>query len=183
MNRTLFLTIITILCTVSQLPQYQAVTLWNIRLIEQGEWWRILSGNFTHTNNIHLVMNMAALWVIAFLFRPTSKSLFLILLSSALFVGSSLLYSNLGIYAGLSGVLHGLFTFYALSEVFEGRKSSWLLVIGVVVKVTYEQLFGAPASTAELINAKVAIEAHLAGVIFGVIAAVVVAVHKRRQSD
>jgi len=43
-------------------------------------------------------------------------------------------------YVGLSGTLHGLFAFYALKEALGGRKSSWLLVIGVMLKVASEQL-------------------------------------------
>lgn len=174
MNRYLLLTIITVISAILQLPQIQATVIWHATLIEQGEWWRILTGNFTHTNVTHLIMNMAALWIITYLFRPTASSLLFILISSAIFVGGSLLFDNLTIYAGLSGVLHSIFAYYALCEALSGRRSSWLLVIGVIAKIAYEQWFGPSSSTAALIEANVAIEAHLAGGVFGTACAILV---------
>lgn len=178
MNRYLFLAIITAVSAALQIPQLQAVTIWNANLIQHGEWWRILSGNFTHTNLIHLVMNMAALWIMAYLFRPTANNLLIVLVSGSAFVGTCLLSSDMTTYAGLSGVLHSIFAFYSLTEAINGRRSSWLLVIGVIAKIGYEQWFGASASTAALINARVAIEAHLAGGIFGLLAAYMLHIKK-----
>ncbi len=74
-------------------------------------------------------------------------------------------------YVGLSGTLHGLFAYYALNEALNGRRSSWLLVLGVIGKVGWEQWFGASASTAELIGARIATEAHLAGLVGGLLLA------------
>lgn len=119
-------------------------------------------------------MNIAAMWVIAYLFKPSVKSLLGVLLLLSTSVGLGLLFSTLHSYAGLSGVLHGLFAFYALSEALYGRKSSWLLVIGLIIKIAHEQLYGASASTAKLISAEVATEAHLIGGVTGFILTVVV---------
>ncbi|BDP30839.1 hypothetical protein VV208B2_19190 [Vibrio vulnificus] len=82
-------------------------------------------------------------------------------------VGLANLLTSMQIYVGLSGTLHGLFAYFALRESLEGRKSSWLLVLGVVLKVAWEHWMGASASTSELIGARVAIEAHLAGMSSG----------------
>lgn len=180
MDRTLLITVfaITIICAILQLPQFQAITIWDARLIKQGEYWRLLSGNFTHTNAIHLAMNMAALWIISYLFRPSILQFVLFIIVCSLFIGVSLLYSDLDIYAGLSGVLHGIFAFYALQEALGARRSSWLLVFGLVVKIAYEQWFGAAQSTELLINAKVALGAHLAGSVFGLFTAVITRIRK-----
>ena len=161
------LLIVSLICALLQLPLLQKGVEWNATLIEQGQWWRILSGNFTHTNLPHMGMNLLALWIMSYLFRPAVKSLIITLAANSLFVGTAILLSSMQLYVGLSGVLHGIFAYYALTEALEGRKSSWLLVVGVIAKMGWEQLFGASPETASLIGARVAIEAHLAGGISG----------------
>ena len=68
---------------------------------------------------------------------------------------------------GLSGVLHGLFIWAAIEDIKQQRNTGWLLLIGVLTKIAWEQYFGASASTVSLINAKVATEAHLIGAFSG----------------
>nr|WP_245883943.1 rhombosortase [Vibrio albus] len=161
------LLLISLIITMLQIPALQTVAEWNAALIRQGQWWRILTGNFTHTNLPHMGMNLLALWVMGYLFQPTVKSFLTTLFFTSLFVGAAILLSSMQVYVGLSGALHGIFTYYALSEALSGRKSSWLLVVGVVAKIAWEQLYGASPETASLIGARVAIEAHLAGGIAG----------------
>lgn len=99
---------------------------------------------------------------------PSATSYAILLLIISLGVGTGLLFSSIPIYLGLSGSLHGLFAFYALSEALQGRKSSWLLLAGVVIKVIWEMTQGASVATAELIDARVAVEAHLTGVLIAI---------------
>ena len=106
------------------------------------------------------------------MFKPTARQLLIPLLLTSLAVGVMILASDMQSYIGLSGTLHGLFAYYALNEALNGRRSSWLLVLGVIGKVAWEQWFGASASTAELIGARVATEAHLAGLISGLLLSV-----------
>jgi len=112
-------------------------------------------------------MNLAGLWIISYLFQPSKKQLVLALLVISLVTGIALLFSSIQIYVGLSGTLHGLFGLFALSEALNGRRSSWLLVLGLIGKIAWEQLIGPSSTTGELINARVAIEAHLAGALAG----------------
>jgi rhomboid family GlyGly-CTERM serine protease len=88
-------------------------------------------------------------------------------------VGVLNLTTNMTSYVGLSGVLHGIFAYYALQESLQGRKGSWLLVIGVLAKVGWEMTMGASQSTSELINARVAVESHLFGALTGLVLAFV----------
>ncbi len=118
-------------------------------------------------------MNLAGLWIISYLFQPSKKQLVVALLVVSLVNGVALLFSSIQIYVGLSGTLHGLFGLFALREALNGRKSSWLLVLGLVAKIAWEQLVGPSSTTGELINARVAIEAHLAGAIAGGFTAVI----------
>lgn len=112
-------------------------------------------------------MNLAGLWIISYLFQPSKKQLVVALLVISLVTGVALLFSSIQTYVGLSGTLHGLFGLFALREALNGRKSSWLLVFGLVAKIAWEQLIGPSSTTGELINARIAIEAHLAGALAG----------------
>ena len=174
-----FLLLTSLVIALLQIPQIQPLVEWNAALIEQGQWWRILTGNLTHTNLPHLGMNLLALWVMGHLFRPAAKELMLVLVVISVSVGTAILFSSMQIYVGLSGALHGVFAYYALKEALEGRKSSWLLVVGVIAKIGWEQVYGASPETASLIGARVAIEAHLAGGISGIALAGILPLRKR----
>ena len=156
-----------LLCVIFQLEPVQAWVIWDKSAIVDGQWWRILTGNFSHTNYSHLLMNLAGLWIISYLFQPTRKQLISALILISLVTGLALLLSSIQVYVGLSGTLHGLFGLFALREALNGRQSSWLLVLGLVAKIAWEQLVGPSSTTGELINARVAIEAHLAGTLTG----------------
>jgi len=178
-NLYLLLSIVTLICFGLQTEPFSHFVTWQLNSIQEGQWWRIVTGNFTHTNYSHLAMNILGLWVISYIFKPTVRSLGLLLIVVSAGVGFSLLLSNLPNYMGLSGTLHGLFAFYSLQEALSGRKSSWLLVIGVIIKVVSEQWLGAPASTANFIQARVATEAHLAGLTLGLILSIFMVVKSR----
>lgn len=153
----------------AQLTPVSDFFVWDRSLIQQGEIWRLITGNFTHTNLLHLMMNAAALTVFCFIFKDilNPKKLWLLLFSISLLTGSFLLLSAMQSYVGLSGVLHGLFIWAAIEDIKQQRNTGWLLLIGVLAKIAWEQYFGASTSTISLINAKVATEAHLIGALNG----------------
>lgn len=128
-------------------------------------------------------MNLAGLWIISYLFQPNKKQLINALLFISLVTGVALLFSSIQIYVGLSGTLHGLFSLFALREALNGRNSSWLLVLGLIAKIAWEQFVGASSTTGELINARVAIEAHLAGALAGGFMAVIVFLMNKRTNQ
>ncbi|MDW6092399.1 rhombosortase [Vibrio rhizosphaerae] len=163
----LTLSLISVMCVLAQWPPLADLLVWNRQAIMQGQWWRIVTGNFTHTNIAHLSMNLIALWLISLIFRPAARGLWQQLLLLSLLIGIGLFWSDLYFYVGLSGILHGLFASFALGEALQGRKSSWLLVVGVCGKVIWEQCFGASEATQALIEAPVAIQAHLLGLAGG----------------
>nr|WP_255199252.1 rhombosortase [Vibrio sp. JPW-9-11-11] len=164
---------ISLVCIGLQFEPLASQFNWHRQLIVDGQWWRILTGNVTHTNFPHLAMNLAGLWVISFIFKPNEKSLLILLLLISLAVGSLNFLSSMTSYVGLSGTLHGLFAFFALQETLQGRKSSVFLVVGVLAKVVWELTMGASPSTSELINASVAVESHLYGALSGLVLAFV----------
>ncbi|MCG9730912.1 rhombosortase [Shewanella sp. Isolate13] len=144
-------------------------------LILDGQWWRLLSGNLLHTNAWHLYMNLAGFWVIISLHEPHYRAQGLAILFFVLClmqgIGLLLFCPSLMGYVGLSGMLHGLFTYGAIMDIRRGLKSGYLLLLGVILKVGYEQFFGASREMTELIGARVATEAHLVGLLSGLICA------------
>lgn len=171
MNLYLWLVIISMVCVGLQFEPLSSAAAWQLNAIQHGQWWRILTGNFTHTNFAHLAMNLAGLWLISYIFKPTVRLLLSALVLISLWVGIAVLMTDMSSYVGLSGTLHGLFACCALQEARQGRRSSWLLVAGVIAKAVWEQCYGSSLGTEALIQARVATEAHLAGVLGGLLLA------------
>jgi len=91
----------------------QAELVFHHQLIENGQWWRIIGGNFVHANIPHLLLNLSGLWIMCFLFIDSlsAKTFIISTLIMSLFVGFGLFYfdPSLQKYYGYSGVLYGLF--------------------------------------------------------------------------
>lgn len=147
--------------------------VFNRRLISQGEYWRLFSGHFLHTNGYHLLLNLSALlllWALHGNFYHY-KNYSLLFTFCALFCSAALYFLSPDIkqYVGLSGVLHGIFVFGAIMDIRNGDKTGYLLFIGVWLKILDEQYFGASTDVVDLIEANVAIDAHLWGALSGLI--------------
>jgi rhomboid family GlyGly-CTERM serine protease len=143
------------------------------QLITQGEVWRSFSAHFFHTNGFHLLLNLAALMLLWALHGQfyTVKNYSLLFISSALICSAGMYFFSPDIrqYVGLSGVLHGIFVFGAMMDVRQGDKTGYLLFVGVWLKIAHEQFYGASDEVATLIDANVAIDAHLWGAIGGLL--------------
>ena len=160
---------------IAQIPQLQPLLVWDRHAILDGQVWRILTGNITHTNWIHLSMNATAFVIISFIFRAHFSALRynLLILSLSLIIGVGLFATHISWYAGFSGVLHGLFAWGAIRDIQTKAKGGWLLLVGLIVKIGWEQCFGGSVSSAELIGVHVAIQAHLIGAISGAVIALI----------
>jgi len=143
------------------------------QLISQGEFWRILSGHFFHTNGYHLLLNLAALillWALHGQFYSL-KNYSLLFITSTLVCSAGLYFFSPDIsqYVGLSGVLHGIFVFGAIIDIRQKDKTGYLLFAGVWLKIAHEQFYGASEDVSTLIGASVAIDAHLWGAVGGLL--------------
>ncbi|NAW87547.1 rhombosortase [Photobacterium halotolerans] len=175
LSRSLLLSLLTIclFCVAAQLAPLNALLEWQRPLIEAGQWWRILTGNFTHTNWAHLGMNVSGLLIISYLFRfdLTTGRFWLLLASLSLIVGLSLLFTRLDGYSGLSGLLHGILIWGACQDIRAQRAGGRLLLIAGILKISWDLYSGGSAETASMINAQIAVEAHLAGAVGGLLLA------------
>lgn len=154
-------------------PEAAAWLEFDRNAIDQGQWWRILTGHFLHTNHWHLAMNLGGFALIMLLhgmyYRP------LLLWSNLLFgcvlIGLALLFwsPQISIYVGLSGWLHGLLVCGCCIDIQRQWSSGWLILAAVFGKVGWEQWQGASQDVVTLIDADVAVDAHLYGAIIGLL--------------
>lgn len=155
---------------------FQNDLFFNRNDINQGQWWKIISGNFTHSNIPHLLLNLSGLWILALLFIDSlsSKSFILSCAFLAIIVGLGLYYftPELMGYYGFSGVLYGLYFVAAVSAIlkqdFFTGISVALLISG---KIIWDYFTGGSQSSAELIGIPVANDAHLYGFIGAILIA------------
>lgn len=155
-------------------PDTVKLTLeYNRLAIANGQLWRLFSGHLLHSNFYHLLLNLAGLFVIMLLHAPLTHRLAfywqIIILSLATSIGLWFFASHIGIYVGLSGILHGVLCFGAVLDIRQGYRSGWLILLGLVTKLAYEHYHGPDVELAAIIAAEVAIEAHLFGAIAGLL--------------
>jgi rhomboid family GlyGly-CTERM serine protease len=105
-------------------PGWRELFLYERRLIDDGQWWRLWAGHFAHHGFVHLFWNLAVfvpagVWLERI--HPRMARVFLLLLPG--FVSAILFRFDpkLESYAGLSGITVGVLTLLALLQL---RKSS-----------------------------------------------------------
>lgn len=139
--------------------------------IDAGSLWMVVSSQFTHGNLAHLLLNATGvvfIWALHGEYTTATRYwLNLGMLSLLTGVAIYLFALDIHYYTGLSGVLHGVILWGALMDIKLGRKDGWLLLLGVIAKLAWEQFFGASDSIKDLIEANVAVDAHLYGAVCG----------------
>jgi rhomboid family GlyGly-CTERM serine protease len=114
--------------------------------IGQGEWWRLISGHWVHSDLEHAAWDIGALLMLGLLFEARLKpALFLVLFMGSLGVDLWLWYllPSLHYYCGLSGILNSLL---ALGLVQWWRQDRHPLIgltgLGAVAKIVWETVTG-----------------------------------------
>lgn len=171
MTQLRFVGVLAITLFIAQIPVLHQLMVWDRADILAGQWWRIVTGNLTHTNTAHLAMNLAGLVGVAFVHRQYYEGRSLVPMVGVMMVviGGVMFFAPFDWYAGLSGVLHGLFVWGVVRDIQHKMALGWLLLIGVVAKLGYEVYAGGDAMAADLIGASVAYQAHWAGAITGLV--------------
>ncbi len=146
-------------------------------LIEQGEVWRLLSGNFIHYNYHHLWLNLAGL-LLGMLLLAKLFSIWkwlLIMLFCALTTGLGLYFfdPDMRYYVGFSGCLHGILVVGTVKEYQRNKTIALLLLLFIISKVLWEQFIGA-LSPSLAQNTIIAVNAHLYGAFGGLVLALVI---------
>ena len=152
--------------------------------IASGEIWRLATGHLVHLDWNHLALNAAAFVGLGYLIETdghkgrhnllTVSAAGVATISAALY----LLSPATALYAGISGVLNGLFALVCLQFFASTRSWIWIaLLAGSIAKIAWESAFG-PAFSAALAWPPEPI-AHFAGLLAG---AVVYATHAWKRA-
>ncbi|MCM2679356.1 rhombosortase [Echinimonas agarilytica] len=148
--------------------------------------WVLLSAPLLHTNLYHLIMNLAAyVFLCAFNegslkgWRIVAVTLLMGAVSTAYF---ACLNDSLTSLVGLSGALHGCMVYLAIREFRSAPLIMSTLLVGICIKIGWELFNGGSAVSAHLIDATVAVQAHVGGALGGLITALCVGYVKRSDN-
>jgi rhomboid family GlyGly-CTERM serine protease len=154
--------------------------------IENGEYWRLVSGHLVHLGFGHLWPNLAALVVIGALFEGVYRNgdwwRASVASAAAIDLGLYLLDPGVLWYVGLSGVLHGFVAAGALALLLRREMLGAALAIGLGGKLLFEQIVGPVPFTAESVGGPVVVAAHLYGAAGGLLAEAAAQVLRRPHS-
>jgi len=142
--------------------------------IETGQIWRLLSCHFIHLSWGHLGVNIAGLsliWLFVGKWLPVNAT-GLTIIMPALVIGTGLFLFDPGIlqYAGLSGILHGIWLTGALFGMRAGYWDAYALTVLLIVKLMWEQISGSLPGSIVLSGNFVVVDAHLYGAAAGLLA-------------
>lgn len=175
-NRSYLIPLIIVLLSLSTLlfdNYLQQYLVYHREKFANFQYWQIITTHFFHTNLNHFILNVTAvalLWLLHGHYYNQSNYL-LVFVISALFctIGIHFLSNEIHVYVGLSGVLHGLFVWGALKDIEVKEKTGYFLLLGIILKIIHEQVYGANADLENIIAATVAIDAHLYGALGGLV--------------
>ncbi|MEE9352468.1 MAG: rhombosortase [Thiotrichaceae bacterium] len=153
---------------------FQSELLFQRNSINEGQLWRILTGNWVHTNYYHLLMNLTGLGFICLLFKDhfSIKHFYISLFMTTIAVGLGLYFFSpqLMWYAGLSGALYGLYIIAASAAL---KNKDYIASIPILIAIPAKLIWDSQHndlidSSAELIGAPIATDAHIYGLIAGI---------------
>jgi rhomboid family GlyGly-CTERM serine protease len=160
--------------------------------VQQGQLWRYVTAHWVHVGWLHLLLNGLGLVICVSLTTPGWSVARWLLCCVIMAVGISLLLMlfnpEVGDYAGLSGVLFGLYMLTGLDLYARDRLIAVLIIAAIVIKVLMEQFQFYDFNSGELIGARVIVDAHLYGLLIAIAIALTWATYtmnlsQPRQSD
>jgi rhomboid family GlyGly-CTERM serine protease len=178
-----FFTVLFLFCCILQLNNLQDYTAFDIAAIENGQYWRIISGHFAHYDWQHFAMNMAGAALCLVVFAEDIKPIHwpLSTLAISLFSSLAMFYDNFGLngYVGFSDVLHGWVVLGAIGIM---QKQRWLgltVLAFTLAKLVYEFYYGALSQ--DNLAIPVATESHIYGAIAGLLYGILIFLPKRKR--
>jgi len=155
--------------------------------VAEGELWRLITGHLVHLGPSHMLMNVAALAVLAYAFGRLLKPVDWVgsglAAALAIDLGLFVLRPSVDWYVGLSGVLHGFWAAATIHAWRINRAFAASLAGLLLVKLLFERLIGAVPLTGAIAAGPVVTEAHAFGAVGGACAALLtLAIRSRHRS-
>jgi len=152
-----------------------------------GELWRLISAHFVHLGASHLLLNVGGLALIWYLIGDAYDRRQWLLITAVVILGIDFGFwvfaPNLVWYVGLSGLLHGLLAAGIFVELKNARPEIWLLAVGLLAKLIYEQTVGPLPGSEESSGGPVIVIAHAYGACAGILAAVMILIRVRERAS
>lgn len=177
----LFITAISVVLALVD-GEAQDIFPYNLSAIQDGQIWRFLSGHFIHLGWSHFALNISGLLAVWFVFGRymPAKIWILAFISLALAISSAFYLRNpeLVQYVGLSGVLYGVLVIVLINILIGADRArharffyygSIVILLYVFGRILYEQIYGQIAFSTKATGGNVIVDAHLYGVISGII--------------
>jgi rhomboid family GlyGly-CTERM serine protease len=154
-------------------------------LVGQGQLWRLLTAHFVHLGWSHLILDLAALGLLALLFdgllRTSDWLVSMAVSIASIDAGFYFIATQVDWYVGLSGMLHGVAATGAIRWCLRGVPLGYVLAVAVAAKVAWEQIEGPSAFSVAASGGPVLVDAHLYGALGGILAAGALAVLQRQE--
>ncbi len=140
--------------------------------LARGEVWRLWTGHLVHHTAAHFLFDVGAALLLLGFVRSRLVWIALPPVISAVFLMTR---PELSSYAGLSGVLHGVFALacFEIARSARGMERTLALatLLGVIAKAATESITGTPLFTGTFdMGGATVFEAHLAGVVCALLA-------------
>jgi rhomboid family GlyGly-CTERM serine protease len=169
------------------MPAWRETLLYNRTGIEDGQAWRLWTGNIVHFGWLHFVAD-TGLWLIVgwFVERAHSLAARVSIPLMALAVTGAVYFFDPEMlrYGGLSGMNVGFLVFLALTGWQKSWKDwFWPAILGIhVLELILESTWGHGAIEFDTPGIRVATIAHVGGIVFGVGLWVGINARRRRRS-
>ncbi|MGW8369101.1 MAG: rhombosortase [Gammaproteobacteria bacterium] len=141
--------------------------------LAEGELWRLFSAHLVHLGPSHMLMNVLALAVLAYVLAPRLTALDWVgtAIVAALTIDAGLYWLSPAVawYVGLSGVLHGFWASGCVYAWLRLQPEALPLTALIVVKLAWESLAGPVPLTGAIAGGPVVAAAHLYGAVGGVL--------------
>ncbi|GAA6144655.1 rhomboid family intramembrane serine protease [Thalassolituus maritimus] len=112
------------------------------RIIEQGEWWRIVTSVFVHSSWDHYTWNVIVLGASSLVCEQISRRAFVLYLLAMLVVNGVFklfIYDSGHVSLGFSGVASGTFVLLLILIIAEGMttRDFWMVVVSAAILVVF----------------------------------------------
>lgn len=161
---------------VQAVPALAVAGIYDRVAIEQGQWWRLITGNLVHLSALHFAADTLALLVVGWLAEQRcGRPLALLYLLAAVAVGAAVYLGVPGLryFGGLSGVVNAVLVVLTFDGARSAGPARWiwrLLLAAVATKLGAEMSSGATALAVAASPAFVPVPlSHLAGAVAGLV--------------